>query len=180
MTPRIEPLPPTGNRPDIQELLDISAKSTGGAANVVLTMARHPGLFRKFVPFSGKLLVGGKLAGRDRELLILRTAWRCGSDYEWGQHARIGAEAGLTADEIARVGGPLGAWEGHDRWLLAAADQLLASHRLDDATWAALAAEHDEPQLIEILMLPGAYAMLAGFLNTVGVEREPGVVGLPG
>jgi len=52
-----------------------------------------PGLFRKWMPFAGKLLAG-KLPARDRELLILRTAWHCRSPYEWGQHVPPGEGGG--------------------------------------------------------------------------------------
>lgn len=34
-------------------------------------------------------------------------------------------------------------------------------------------------QLEEIVLLPGVYRMRAGFVNTVGVELEPGVVNWP-
>jgi 4-carboxymuconolactone decarboxylase len=45
-------------------------------ANIFATLVRHPGLFRRWLPFGGKLL-SGKLPARDRELLSLRTGWLC-------------------------------------------------------------------------------------------------------
>ncbi len=181
MTPRLDPLPAEGNPPEIQLLLDGAAGSTGGAANIFRTLAHHPGVLRRFLPFGGKLLFGGRLPARDRELLILRTAWNCGSDYEWGQHARIGRLAGLTDEEIIRVAAGPGepAWDEADAELLRAADELLADHRLGEPSWTALAARFGPEELIEIILLVGNYAMLAGFLNTAGVEREPGVEGFP-
>jgi 4-carboxymuconolactone decarboxylase len=181
MAPRIAPVPPTGNRPDIQELLDLSTEGTGGAANVVLTLARNPGLFRRFVPFSGKLLVAGKLPPAKRELLILRTAWLCASEYEWGQHVRIGLEAGLSDDEIDRIPGPLdrNAWTLLDYTLLQATDELVGSHCIERPTWDVLAEYFDEQQLIELVMVIGTYVMIAGFLNSLEVEREPDVAGFP-
>ena len=44
--------------------------------------------------------------------------------------------------------------------------------------WA-LADNYDEKQLIEVPMLVGHYHMVAFALNSLGVEREPGVPGLP-
>ena len=55
-----------------------------------------------------------------------------------------------------------------------AADELVADHVLSDATWAALAATYNVPQMIEICMLVGEYAMLAGTLNSLGVRIESG------
>jgi alkylhydroperoxidase family enzyme len=178
MAPRIAPLPRTGNSEAVQELID--PVTVGPAANIFLTMARHPGLFRRWLPFGGKLLMGGKLPARERELVVLRTARRCGSDYEWGQHVTMGRDAGLTDDEIRAVGRldhALERWPDAERAVLQATDELLADHRVTDETWEGLAADHDTEQLIELCMLAGHYAMLAGVLNSAGVEREEGVGG---
>jgi len=181
MTPRIPPVPAQGNRPDVQALIDQATASTGGAQNVFLTMAHHPGLLRRYLPFAGKLLNGGKLPARDRELVILRTAWLCRSDYEWGQHVRIGRDAGLDDDEIARVvhGPDAPGWTPGEAALLRACDELVTRHRVEPSTWAELEGRYDRRQLLELTVLPGSYAMLAAMLNTVGVEREAGVEGLP-
>ena len=110
MSPKIPPVDPDSARPDIAEMLRAGSKTTGGADNVSATLANNPGLFRRFMPFAGKLLGAGKLTPRDRELAVLRTAWVCRSSYEWGHHVRIGRESGLTGAEIIAVkhGGVVG------------------------------------------------------------------------
>ena len=180
MSARIPPAPSTGHDDDIQAMLDASTTYIGGAQNVLLTLANHPGLFRKYAPFSGKLLQG-KLPVRERELLILRTGFLCDSEYEWGQHARMGRDAGLTDAEILRitVGPDDPAWSDGDRLLLRAADSLVIDHTVEDDTWRALAVSYDDKQMVEIVLLVGFYVMIAGFLNAVQVEREPGVEGFP-
>ena len=180
MAPRIPPLPPTGNPPDVQALIAEST-STVGANNLMLTLANYPGLLRKWLPFGGKLLFGGKLPPRIRELVILRSAWVCQSDYEWGQHRIIGRQAGLRDDEIDRVvkGADDPQWSAEESLVLRATDQALADRRLDDATYEALADRYDTPQVMELLFLAGHYAMLACVLNTAGVERDPGIEGFP-
>jgi 4-carboxymuconolactone decarboxylase len=50
---------------------------------------------------------------------------------------------------------------------------------VDAATWDGLSATYDEAQLLEAVLLVGFYRMLAGLVNTIGVEREPGVPGWP-
>lgn len=182
-SPRIPPLQPDELDDQARELLGGSATLAdsvgGGALNIFATLVRHPGLFRKWLPFGGKLLAG-KLPPRERELLILRTGWRCQSDYEWGQHVVIGRAAGLTDEEIARIrGGPdSDGWDAFDASLLRAADELHDENCIGDATWTALASRYDEKQLIELVMLVGHYHMVAFTLNSLGVQREPGVSGL--
>ena len=116
---------------------------SGAAAplNIFLTLVRYPGLFRKWLPFGGKLLAGGKLSPRDRELIILRTAFRCGARYEWAQHVAIAGVAGLASEEILRVaaGPDANGWNAEDATLLRAVDELHDDHCVGDATWKALA-----------------------------------------
>lgn len=145
-----------------------------GALNIFATIVRHPGLFRRWIPFAGKLLQGSRLPAREREIVILRVAWRCRAPYEWAQHVAIAEDAGLSADEIRRVGaGPdADGWSGADATLLRAVDELHDDHCITDATWSALGAGLDDRQLIELPMLAGHYALLAGVLNSLGVQPE--------
>ena len=94
--------------------------------------------------------------------------------YEWAQHVAIAGAAGLTDDEIRRVAaGPDAAgWSADDAAVLRAVDELHDDHCIGDATWTTLAARYDTEQLIEIPMLAGHYAMLAGVLNSLGVQPE--------
>src|SRR5256885_6070053 len=127
-TPRIEP----GTRREIGALNTLICRAiglgarTGGPPNIFTTLARHRRLFRRWLRFAGKLMPGGSLPRRDTELVILRVSVVCGCDYEWGHHVRLGRRAGLSGEEIERVGaGPdADGWSDHDRALLRAVDEL--------------------------------------------------------
>src|SRR5687768_8271244 len=175
-SPRIPPLPPDEQDDQARELLAGASAPGSAASNIFTTLVRHPGLFRKWMPFGGKLLAG-KLSPRDRELLILRTGWRCRSPYEWGQHVLIARRAGITDAEIERVkeGPDAPEWDPFDATLIRAADELHDDHVLSDETWSSLAARYDERQLIEVPMVVGHYHLVAFTLNSLGVQREPGV-----
>ena len=179
MTPRIPPLPEGERDAQANELLD-QADVGIGKANIFATLVRHPGLFRKWLPFGGKLL-SGRLPARDREILILRTGWNCRAEYEWGQHVVIGRRVGLTDDEIRRIpdGPDAAGWSNPDRALLRAADELHADAKITDSTWAELASVYDERQLIEVCMVVGHYHLVGFTLNSLGVERDEGVPGFP-
>ena len=175
--PRIAPIDPTDAPDDLVEFLS----SDAGSMHIFTTLANHPGLLRRYLPFGGKLLNGGSIDARQRELLILRTGWNAGSDYEWGQHVRIGLLAGLTDEEIDLIAaGPTAeGWSATDVTLLTACDELCADHVISDATWAALTEILDTKQLVELTLLVGHYVMIAGMLNSLRVQRDPGVVGFP-
>ena len=173
--PRIPPLPPDERDERANELLAQVGAPVRSAGNLFATFIRHPGLFRRWLPFGGKLLAG-LLPDRDRELLILRTAWHCGSDYEWSQHVRIAGGAGVTAEETDRLRAADApddpAWAPFDAALIRAADELHEDCCLGDASWAALAERYDDRQLIEVPMLVGHYHLLAFTLNSLGVQVE--------
>jgi alkylhydroperoxidase family enzyme len=147
----------------------------GDPPRLFTTLARHRRLFRRWLAFSAMLLLRGELPAADRELLILRTAWRCGSWYEWAHHASLAGRAGLAEVAVGRIpdGPSADGWTERQRLLLRAADELVDSRVLGDATWAALAGLLDERQLIELCMLVGHYEMLAATLNSLGVVPEP-------
>jgi alkylhydroperoxidase family enzyme len=179
---RIPPLPPDQRDERTAELLSqLGGGADGDVLNLFATLAHHPKLLKRWSAFGGVLLFGGTLPHRDRELLILRTAARCGADYEWGHHVEIGLGAGLTRDEIARVvdGPDAAGWSDDDALLLRTADELHDQSRIGDATWAALSARYSTEQLIEVPMLVGQYHLVSFTLRSLGVQPEPGVETLP-
>ncbi|MCW6007882.1 carboxymuconolactone decarboxylase family protein [Micromonospora sp. CPCC 205371] len=154
----------------------VAARRFGVAVpNVFATLGRHRRLFRAWLRFAARLMPYGTLARVDAELVILRVAVVCGSDYEWHQHVRLGRRAGLTDEQIERAGaGPdAPGWTDHQRALLRAVDEFTVDRTIGAATWAALSAAYDEAQLIELCLLIGHYEMLAGTLNALGVEPDP-------
>jgi 4-carboxymuconolactone decarboxylase len=179
-TPRIPPLAAADQDAQARELLG-GVDPDAVASNIFATLVRHPGLFRRWLPFGGKLL-SGRLSPRLRELAILRTGWLCRSEYEWGQHVLLALRAGVTDQEVTRVkrGPDAEGWTELEAAMLRAADELHADACVGEGTWTVLAAHLDERQLIEVPMLVGHYHLVAFTLNTLGVQREHGVPGFDG
>jgi alkylhydroperoxidase family enzyme len=95
---------------------------------------------------------------------------------------RIAEEGlGMPREEIMRVaeGPDADGWSEADATLLRAADELHAHAKIGDETWAALAEAYDERALIEIVMVVGNYHLVAFALNSLGVELDEGLEGLP-
>lgn len=173
--PRIAP----GNRRQIgfvnAAIVWVLGRATGGRPpHVFTTLARHRGLFRRWLWFAGALMPGGKLPRRDSELVILRVAHNTNCDYEWGHHERLGQRAGLSAEEVERVrsGPDAPGWAPRQQLLLRACDEMHADGAIGDELWARLASELDDRLLIELCMLIGHYEMLAMTLNTLRVQPE--------
>jgi 4-carboxymuconolactone decarboxylase len=184
--PRLQPLTAAGwaagSRDLMRGRLAAADRYLSGEADappmpaILGLLAHHPRLGANWLAFSGGLLDDPVLDPRDRELLVLRVAWRTQSRYEWAQHIRLGGAAGLTSDEIAAIATSdlSGRWSDRDRHLLAAADQMIDVHRVDDTTWQSLTGHFDEQQLLELLFVVGTYLCLALVLNSAGLEPDAG------
>ena len=185
-TPRIPPLPEAEWTDGQRELLDAFGSPAPDLPrrddNVFTTLARHEGLFKVWLRFGGFLLTRGELPARERELLILRAGYNCGSDYEWGQHVRLAEMLGLAREEIDRVaaGPEAEGWSPLEAALLRAADELHEGAKISDETWILLTGSYDEQALIEIPMVVGHYTMLAFALNSFGVPLDEGLQPRPG
>lgn len=177
MTARIPPLPPEENSgcPDNPLFADHTGQPP---LNVLTTMARHPKLYRATVPLA-RCLSTGLLPARDRELVVLRTAARCGSAYEWAHHCLLARSARISEEEIAHLAQNTGTWTPHEQALLAAVDELHDTSTLTEGTWNTLAERYDEAELIELVMLIGEYHKIAFFLNATGTPVDDWIPDTP-
>jgi alkylhydroperoxidase family enzyme len=146
----------------------------GGPPNVFTTLARHRRVFRPWLRFAAALTSKGKLRRRDAELLILRVAHNCRSEYEWNQHERLARAAGLDAREIEHVreGPEADGWPEHEALLIRAADELHGQRVISADLWRSLRERLSDTQLIELCLLVGHYEMLAMTLNSLAVEPD--------
>jgi alkylhydroperoxidase family enzyme len=177
--PRLGPLPRDEWDDRLTKLLAASPGGTEEPMHIFTTLAHQPDLFRRWLGFGGALLAG-TLPGRLRELVILRTACRFHGRYEWAHHIELGMAQGITADELAALGGDLDlvAWDPFERAALAAVDETADLGAVSDATWATLAARLSDGELVELLMLLGHYLMLSTVLRSLRVPLEPSALAL--
>jgi 4-carboxymuconolactone decarboxylase len=177
--PRIEPLPRAEWDDRLTRLLQSTPGGTDEPMHIFTTLARQPELFRRWLGFGGALL-SGRLPGRLRELVILRTAYRFDGRYEWAHHIELGAAQGITAEETAALGGDLSAleWDPFERAALAAVDETADEGAVTDATWTTVAGRLDQGELIELLLLVAHYMMLSTVLRSLRVPLEPSAVTL--
>jgi alkylhydroperoxidase family enzyme len=149
----------------------------GPVLNVQRTLFRAPAASDAFGRWAGYVMSErNSLPARQREIVILRVGFLCKSGYEFAQHERFGLQAGLTADEIAKIkAGADAGWAAADAALIRAADDLVGDHFVSDRTWAELRAHFDEKQCMDVVFTAGQYTQVSMILNSFGVQLEPGV-----
>jgi alkylhydroperoxidase family enzyme len=166
------PVPhPDELRADVRELLPLIAPSGREPARTMAVLARQPALLSPFLGWAAALALNGVLSHRDHELLALRVASNCASEFEWVEHVEYARAAGLTEPEIDAVAGDVDArgWTEAERALLAAADELHGGCDVSDATWVELGRHYEAPALVEILFVVGQYTMLSMVANAAGI-----------
>ena len=176
-TPRLAPI--TNPSEDVIELFDRAGLrgTDGSPLNIFGTLAHHPALLRRWLVFATHVLAKNSLPPRDRELLILRTGWRCNSQYEFSQHALIALRSDLDAGEVDRTKLAIddGGWGDHDAALLRAADELHDDACIGEATWNTLASMLTEQQVLDVIFTVGNYHVVSYALNSCGVQLDDGV-----
>ncbi|MEU1180355.1 carboxymuconolactone decarboxylase family protein [Streptomyces sp. NPDC005820] len=154
---------------DAEVLRPLTGGRTIPPSNALGLLLNHPHLARAFLTFSTQLVYRGTLPARTRELAVLRVAWRRRCRYEWAHHLLMARQAGVTEEELEQVR------QGADTPLNRAVDELETTSTLCDETYAELAKELDERQLMEFVFTVGAYAMQAMAYNTFGLELDEGL-----
>jgi 4-carboxymuconolactone decarboxylase len=177
--PRIEPL--SSNQEawtDEQKEVLAPYVTKVGVLNIFATVARNPRAAKAFLSWGGYVRRGAKMSEREREIVILRTGWRCRAGYEWTQHSRLGRAAGLTDDDLERLKQPADApgWSDREAVLVRAADELHDDYFISDKTWAALSTFLDESERMDLVYLIGHYTQVCMILNTFGIQLEPGAI----
>ena len=154
---------------------------SGRVINIFKTLARHEKLLKRWLVFARHILFKCSLPTREREILILRIGWLCQSEYEWGQHVKIGKESGLTDDEIKGIikGPDSKGWDKFDATLLRAVDELYYDSFISDPTWKTLSESYNTQQLLDLVFTVGQYNLISMTLNTLGVQLEEDTRGFP-
>jgi alkylhydroperoxidase family enzyme len=174
--PRIAPLADSALSPEQREALARAVLPGRPALNIFRTLAHAPEALTAFLAWGSYILSKkNSLAPRERELVVLRIGFLCGSGYEWTQHVEIGKRAGLTEAEIAGIKDDDFAWDNPaDAALIAASDELHFEQFISDGTWARLRTHFSDRQCMDVVFTAGQYTQVSMLLNTFGVQLDEG------
>jgi AhpD family alkylhydroperoxidase len=173
--PRIPPANPSTLGRVARGVLWLVRRQTKEVAdfNVFLVLARLGRLFPAHAVFLSRLLGKTRLSAAEKELIVLRVAWRLGCAYEYVHHHHSARQLGVPDVLIqAATADDLTPFDDRSAALLRATDELLSEHKLTDAGWTAVRAEATPDEVLELCMFVGHYVMVAGIINTAGIQPE--------
>ena len=180
LQPRIPPLA-------VSEWTNADLEALGNIAHgeetlrVFKTCLRNLELCRSWMPFTRYVLSQeNSVPFREKELVILRTTWLCKTAYVWAHHVPAVKQV-LTDNDIQRIpkGPDARGWTAFDAALLRATDELYREQHLSDHTWNILKERYNERQLMDLIFTVGQYTLVSMFVNSAGVQIEPGLTGFP-
>ncbi|GGR62780.1 hypothetical protein GCM10010197_32600 [Nocardioides luteus] len=145
--------------------------------------ARRPALARAIAGWGSYYFSRrSALTVRQRELVIDRTTALCGADYEWAVHVTTFAEkAGLDAAQLTSLARGLptdGCWDGADRAVLEAVDELHSTFDLADDTWTRLVDVVGEDGALDLVLVCGWYHAISFAVRALRLPLEPGTAPL--
>src|SRR3954447_24609239 len=146
--------------------------------NVFRMLSHAQSAFRPYLRFGGALLADLELGAVERELAILRTARLIEAEYEWVQHVAIGRAVGITDEQLLAVdAGDLehAVFGPTDRAVLRFASELVVQPRPDDETFAELREHLPDRQIVELILVIGAYTMLGRMMTALDLDLDEAV-----
>lgn len=143
------------------------------ARHLVALLGRVEPVSAPWSQFARALVTRGRLPAPERELVILRVAYRRSCNYVLAGHRRIAAHCGLSADRLAQAAGERDPEPATlDAALIRATDELLDGGRISAGQRRELARFLSEDDTIELTMLVGQYALISMLCETFELPPE--------
>ena len=146
----------------------------GTPPNLYKALGNHPKIVAAWTEFSKTLRYDTRTPRALRELVILRGAQLCASEYEWAQHLRMARRAGVREAQISA----LASWrtsaefDSREKAALMLAEAVTQG-RVSDEVYREAARYFDHHDYVELAVTAGFYAMVARVLDAMAVELEP-------
>jgi alkylhydroperoxidase family enzyme len=145
----------------------------GTPPNLYRALANHPNIVAAWTEFANTLRNGTRTPRALRELVILRGAQLCASEYEWAQHLRMARRAGVGEGQIAALAN----WRTSSEFDAKEKAALMVGEAVtegcvSDEVYREDMRHFDHHDYVELAVSAGFYAMVARVLDAMGVQLE--------
>jgi alkylhydroperoxidase family enzyme len=142
--------------------------------NVFRMLLQNPTVAHAAEFLLGTLMNRNSIPARTRELIILRTGWRTGSEYEFCRHLLRSRTLNMSDQEILGVRDPenCASYSAADRAVIRMADELHDRAEVSPETLAILQREFQPGQIVELIIAAGNWRMMAALFNTAKLPLD--------
>jgi 4-carboxymuconolactone decarboxylase len=171
MIDRMPPLDPT--QMDDAQRSAAAALIAGPRKAVIgpfIALLRSPVLMDRLQRVGEYLRFENTISGKLNELAILATARHVTNEFEWAVHYPLAAKAGIdieTLEALAR-GRRVASTPPDEALLLDFCQELLATHHVDDATYARALARWGEKGVVDLVGTVGYFVSVCLVMNMAG------------
>ncbi len=171
--PRV-PLIEESDHPGLAPLIARIKAERGKLLDLYKVLLHSPAVMEGWLGFFTAIRQKTKLAGRYRELAILRVAVLNGADYEYQAHLPFALKEGATTEQIAA----LSAWQvsplfgAAERAVLAYTDSMTREIRVPDELFAEVQKHFDVQDLVELTATIAGYNLVSRFLEAMQVHHQ--------
>lgn len=158
--------------PEIKALAEqIRAERGGRVGYLYLMLLNSPPVAQGWLNLLTAIRQKCKLAGRYREIVIIRVAVLNGAEHEKKSHIPYALEEGVSAAQIEA----LSDWQASsqfdevERAVLAYTDSMTREVRVSDAVFAAVRKHFDQREITELTATIAAYNLVSRFLEALQV-----------
>ncbi len=149
-------------------------KERGKLHNLYRMLLNSPPVARGWLNLLTAVRQQCKLAGRYREISILRVAIINGTEYEYGSHIPFALKEGVTQQKIdaLRDWQKSNAFDAAERAVLGYTDSMTKEIRVPDNVFDALSPHFDARELTELTATIAAYNLVSRFLEAVQIDHD--------
>lgn len=170
---RLQPVDPAAMSAEQRKVYDaIASGPRGGVRGPFLALLHVPELADRVQHLGELLRYGTSFDRRLSELAIIVTARCLRCQYEWFAHAKLALEAGVPADvvEAIRTDATPDFTDDKERLVWRFVRELVGSHRVTEATYAAVTGAFGTRGAVELAGIAGYYSMIAATLNGHAID----------
>ncbi len=164
------------NHPELADLAArIRGRRGGKLINVYRTLLHAPPLAESWFEHITRVRWGTEIAGRLREIVIIRLGHLVGSAYILRQHVpALAAGEGMSEAECdaLRDWRPSGLFDDRERATLAYVDAMTLELSVSDETFEPLRTQFTDRQIVELTVMIGAYLSHSRVLQALEVDLE--------
>jgi alkylhydroperoxidase family enzyme len=167
------PLIEEGQNPGLAGIIaNIKAERGGRLLHLYQALLNSPAIAEGWLKLFTAIRQKSKLAGRYRELAILRVAILNGADYEYRAHLPFALKDGVSQQQIDALPGwqVSGAFDGRERAVLAHTDCMTKEIRVPEPVFSELRRHFDDQELVELTATIAGYNLVSRFLVAMQLD----------